>query len=168
VRTAGGAATLMSATRVTPRFACPPVKSAGERNCYAPSARSQHRNKTWFWQSGRSRHLGIRPITRGVSRNPWNIPTAAAPAIQIRRRLAAANVALGSACQGYRTRNRRKHSTARSGPPRPAAPWKNPMNIKQIIDIGIAGLLKNNNPQAPSPSNPSIHKFQYPFFYGPR
>lgn len=53
-------------------------------------------------KAGRSRHLGIRPINRGVTRNPVDHPNGGGRGgqVQVRRRLAAAYLAVGIAGQG--------------------------------------------------------------------
>ena len=79
VRSAGGAATLMSRTTTgcTPSYACRRVKFAkfsGE--CYATIGQvgnTEHENVI-LGKAGRSRHRGIRGISRGVARNPVDHP----------------------------------------------------------------------------------------------
>jgi len=77
VRSAGGAATLMSRGEGYAQVRLP----SGEirrfhENCYATIGQVgnlQHENVI-LGKAGRSRHRGIRPINRGVSRNPVDHP----------------------------------------------------------------------------------------------
>jgi large subunit ribosomal protein L2 len=77
VRSAGGAATLMSrdAGYALIRLPSGEIRKIHE-NCYATIG--QVGNLDWenivLGKAGRSRHLGIRPITRGVARNPVDHP----------------------------------------------------------------------------------------------
>src|SRR2546430_3265497 len=79
VRSAGGAATLMSRGEGYAQVRLP----SGEirrfhENCYATIGQVgnlQHENVI-LGKAGRSRHRGIRPINRGVSRNPVHHPNA--------------------------------------------------------------------------------------------
>ncbi len=77
VRSAGGAATLMSRDQGYALIRLPSgeIRKVHE-NCYATIG--QVGNLDWenivLGKAGRSRHLGIRPITRGVARNPVDHP----------------------------------------------------------------------------------------------
>lgn len=77
VRTAGGAATLMSRDEGYAQIRLPSgeIRRVNE-NCYATIGQvgnTEHENVI-LGKAGRSRHLGIRPINRGVSRNPVDHP----------------------------------------------------------------------------------------------
>ncbi|MCC6819221.1 MAG: 50S ribosomal protein L2 [Verrucomicrobiota bacterium] len=77
VRSAGGAATLMSRDEgyATIRLPSGEIRKASE-DCYATIGQvgnPEHENVV-LGKAGRSRHRGIRPITRGVARNPVDHP----------------------------------------------------------------------------------------------
>jgi large subunit ribosomal protein L2 len=77
VRTAGGAATLMSRDEGYAQVRLPSgeIRKINE-NCYATMGQvgnAEHENVI-LGKAGRSRHRGIRPINRGVSRNPVDHP----------------------------------------------------------------------------------------------
>lgn len=77
VRTAGGAATLMSRDEGYAQVRLPSgeIRRINE-NCYATIGQvgnTEHENVI-LGKAGRSRHRGIRPINRGVSRNPVDHP----------------------------------------------------------------------------------------------
>lgn len=77
VRTAGGAATLMSRDEGYAQIRLPSgeIRRFNEE-CYATIGQvgnPEHENVV-FGKAGRSRHRGIRPITRGVARNPVDHP----------------------------------------------------------------------------------------------
>ena len=77
VRTAGGAATLMSRDEGYAQVRLPSgeIRKINEE-CYATIGQvgnAEHENVI-LGKAGRSRHLGIRPINRGVSRNPVDHP----------------------------------------------------------------------------------------------
>ncbi len=77
VRTAGGSATLMSRDEGYAQIRLPSgeIRRINE-NCYATIGQvgnTEHENVV-LGKAGRSRHLGIRPINRGVSRNPVDHP----------------------------------------------------------------------------------------------
>src|SRR5260221_4205086 len=77
VRTAGGAATLMSRDEGYAQIRLPSgeIRRINE-NCYATIGQvgnTEHENVV-LGKAGRSRHRGIRPINRGVSRNPVDHP----------------------------------------------------------------------------------------------
>jgi large subunit ribosomal protein L2 len=77
VRTAGGAATLMSRDEGYAQVRLPSgeIRRINEE-CYATIGQvgnTEHENVI-LGKAGRSRHLGIRPINRGVSRNPVDHP----------------------------------------------------------------------------------------------
>jgi len=77
VRTAGGAASLMSVGDGYAQVKLPSgeIRKVNE-NCYATIGQvgnTEHENVI-LGKAGRSRHLGIRPINRGVTRNPVDHP----------------------------------------------------------------------------------------------
>src|SRR5262245_32327547 len=77
VRTAGGSATLMSRDEGYAQIRLPSgeIRRVNE-NCYATIGQvgnAEHENVI-LGKAGRSRHLGIRPINRGVTRNPVDHP----------------------------------------------------------------------------------------------
>jgi large subunit ribosomal protein L2 len=77
VRSAGGAATLMSRDGGYAQIRLPSgeIRKINE-NCYATVGQvgnTEHENVV-LGKAGRSRHRGIRPINRGVSRNPVDHP----------------------------------------------------------------------------------------------
>src|SRR5256712_9152530 len=77
VRTAGGAATLMSRAEGYAQIRLPSgeIRKINE-NCYATVGQvgnAEHENVV-LGKAGRSRHIGIRPINRGVARNPVDHP----------------------------------------------------------------------------------------------
>ena len=77
VRTAGGAATLMSRDEGYAQIRLPSgeIRRINE-NCYATIGQvgnTEHENVV-LGKAGRSRHRGIRPINRGVARNPVDHP----------------------------------------------------------------------------------------------
>src|SRR5260370_14842057 len=77
VRSAGGAASLMSRAEgyATIRLPSGEIRRINE-NCYATIGQvgnAEHENVV-LGKAGRSRHRGIRPINRGVSRNPVDHP----------------------------------------------------------------------------------------------
>ena len=77
VRSAGGAATLMSRDEGFAQIKLPSgeIRRANE-SCYATIGQvsnTEHENVV-LGKAGRSRHRGIRPISRGVARNPVDHP----------------------------------------------------------------------------------------------
>ena len=77
VRSAGGAATLMSRDQGFAQIRLPSgeIRRVNE-DCYATIGavgNSEHENRV-LGKAGRARHLGRRPITRGVARNPVDHP----------------------------------------------------------------------------------------------
>ena len=77
VRTAGGSATLMSRDEGYAQIRLPSgeIRKVSE-SCYATIGQvgnTEHENVV-LGKAGRSRHLGIRPINRGVTRNPVDHP----------------------------------------------------------------------------------------------
>src|SRR5437867_7588176 len=77
VRTAGGAATLMSRDEGYAQIRLPSgeIRQINE-NCYATIGQvgnTEHENVV-LGKAGRSRHLGIRPLSRAVAKNPVDHP----------------------------------------------------------------------------------------------
>lgn len=77
VRTAGGSAALMSRDEGYAQIRLPSgeIRRVNE-NCYATIGQvgnAEHENVV-LGKAGRSRHLGIRPVNRGVARNPVDHP----------------------------------------------------------------------------------------------
>jgi large subunit ribosomal protein L2 len=114
VRTAGGSATLMSREEGYAQIRLPSgeIRRVNE-NCYATIGQvsnSEHENVV-LGKAGRSRHLGIRPINRGVSRNPVDHPNGGG---QGKSKSGGGWQQLtspwGLLAKGYRTRKKKKHS----------------------------------------------------------
>ncbi len=114
VRTAGGAATLMSRDEGYAQIRLPSgeIRRVNE-NCYATIGQVgnvEHENVV-LGKAGRSRHLGIRPINRGVSRNPVDHPNGGgAGKSKSGGGWQQLTSPWGLLAKGYRTRNRRKSS----------------------------------------------------------
>lgn len=114
VRTAGGAATLMSRDEGYAQIRLPSgeIRLVNE-NCYATIGQvgnAEHENVV-LGKAGRSRHLGIRPINRGVSRNPVDHPNGGgAGKSKSGGGWQQLTSPWGLLAKGYRTRNRKKHS----------------------------------------------------------
>ncbi len=114
VRSAGGAATLMSRDEgyATIRLPSGEIRKASE-DCYATIGQvgnTEHENVV-LGKAGRSRHRGIRPITRGVARNPVDHPNGGG---QGKSKGGGGWQQLtspwGLQAKGYRTRNKQKIS----------------------------------------------------------
>ena len=114
VRSAGGAATLMSRDGGYAQVRLP----SGEirrihESCYATIGQVgnlEHENVV-LGKAGRSRHRGIRPINRGVSRNPVDHPNGGgAGKSKSGGGWQQLTSPWGLLAKGYRTRNKRKHS----------------------------------------------------------
>ncbi len=114
VRTAGGSATLMSCDEGSAQIRLP----SGEirrvnANCYATIGQvsnTEHENVV-LGKAGRSRHLGIRPINRGVSRNPVDHPNGGgAGKSKSGGGWQQLTSPWGLLAKGYRTRNKKKYS----------------------------------------------------------
>jgi len=115
VRSAGGAATLMSRDEGYTQVRLP----SGEirrihEECYATVGQVgnlQHENVI-LGKAGRSRHRGIRPINRGVSRNPVDHPNGGgAGKSKSGGGWQQLTSPWGLLAKGYRTRNKRKLSS---------------------------------------------------------
>jgi large subunit ribosomal protein L2 len=114
VRAAGGAASLMSRDQGYAQVKLPSgeIRLINE-NCLATMGQvgnTDHENVV-LGKAGRSRHRGIRPITRGVARNPVDHPNGGGAGKSKsgggRQHLTSP---WGLLAKGYRTRKRRKHS----------------------------------------------------------
>src|ERR1039457_2861126 len=114
VRSAGGSATLMSRDEGYAQIRLPSgeIRRINE-NCYATIGQvsnSEHENVV-LGKAGRSRHLGIRPINRGVSRHPVDHPNGGG---QGKSKSGGGWQQLtspwGLLAKGYRTRNKKKYS----------------------------------------------------------
>src|SRR2546423_13350424 len=114
VRSAGGAATLMSRDEgyAVIRLPSGEIRRFNE-NCYATIGQignTEHENVV-LGKAGRSRHRGIRPINRGVARNPVDHPNGGgAGKSKSGGGWQQLTSPWGLLAKGYRTRNRKKHS----------------------------------------------------------
>ncbi|MEY2427380.1 MAG: large subunit ribosomal protein [Verrucomicrobiota bacterium] len=114
VRSAGGAATLMSRDEgyAIIRLPSGEIRRFNE-NCYATIGQignTEHENVV-LGKAGRSRHRGIRPINRGVARNPVDHPNGGgAGKSKSGGGWQQLTSPWGLLAKGYRTRNRKKHS----------------------------------------------------------
>jgi large subunit ribosomal protein L2 len=114
VRTAGSAATLMSRDEGYAQIRLPSgeIRKVNE-NCYATIGQvgnPEHENVV-LGKAGRSRHLGIRPINRGVSRNPVDHPNGGgAGKSKSGGGWQQLTSPWGLLAKGYRTRERKKAS----------------------------------------------------------
>jgi len=114
VRTAGGAAMLMSRGDgyATIRLPSGEIRRVHE-SCYATIGQVgnvEHENVV-LGKAGRSRHRGIRPINRGVSRNPVDHPNGGgAGKSKSGGGWQQLTSPWGLLAKGYRTRNKRKYS----------------------------------------------------------
>ena len=114
VRTAGGSATLMSRDEGYAQIRLPSgeIRRVNE-NCYATIGQvgNAEHEKVILGKAGRSRHRGIRPINRGVSRNPVDHPTGGgAGKSKSGGGWQQLTSPWGLLAKGYRTRNKKKHS----------------------------------------------------------
>jgi len=114
VRSAGGAATLMSRDGGYAQVRLPSgeIRRINE-NCYATIGQVgnlEHMNVV-LGKAGRSRHRGIRPINRGVSRNPVDHPNGGgAGKSKSGGGWQQLTSPWGLLAKGYKTRNKRKVS----------------------------------------------------------
>jgi large subunit ribosomal protein L2 len=114
VRTAGGAATLMSRDEGYAQIRLPSgeIRRVNE-NCYATVGQvgnAEHENVI-LGKAGRSRHRGIRPINRGVSRNPVDHPNGGgAGKSKSGGGWQQLTSPWGLLAKGYRTRHKKKYS----------------------------------------------------------
>jgi large subunit ribosomal protein L2 len=114
VRSAGGAASVMSRAEgyAVVRLPSGEVRRVHE-SCYATIGQvgnAEHENIS-LGKAGRSRHRGIRPINRGVSRNPVDHPNGGgAGKSKSGGGWQQLTSPWGLLAKGYRTRNKRKYS----------------------------------------------------------
>jgi large subunit ribosomal protein L2 len=114
VRTAGGSATLMSRDEGYAQVRLPSgeIRRINE-NCYATIGQvgnAEHENVV-LGKAGRSRHRGIRPVNRGVARNPVDHPNGGgAGKSKSGGGWQQLTSPWGLLAKGYRTRDRKKHS----------------------------------------------------------
>jgi large subunit ribosomal protein L2 len=114
VRSAGGAATLMSRDESYATIRLPSGEVRRVHNtCYATIGQvgNIEHEKITLGKAGRSRHRGIRPINRGVSRNPVDHPNGGgAGKSKSGGGWQQLTSPWGLLAKGYRTRNKRKFS----------------------------------------------------------
>ncbi len=129
VRTAGGAATLMSRDEGYAQIRLPSgeIRKVNEE-CYATIGQvgnTEHENVV-LGKAGRSRHRGIRPINRGVVRNPVDHPNGGGNGKSKGgggwQQLTSP---WGLLAKGYKTRPKRKHSNRFIVVRRDGRPMKN-------------------------------------------
>lgn len=129
VRSAGGAAILMSRDEGFAQLRLPSgeIRRVNE-NCYATIGQvgnTEHENVI-LGKAGRSRHRGIRPISRGVARNPVDHPNGGG---QGKSKGGGGWQQLtspwGLQAKGYRTRNKKKISNRFIVVSRDGVPMKN-------------------------------------------
>src|SRR5215471_3804851 len=114
VRSAGGAATLMSRDAGYAQIRLPSgeIRKVNEE-CYATIGQvgnTEHENVI-LGKAGRSRHLGIRPVNRGVSRNPVDHPNGGgAGKSKSGGGWQQLTSPWGLLAKGYKTRHKRKDS----------------------------------------------------------
>jgi large subunit ribosomal protein L2 len=114
VRSAGGAATLMSRAEGYAQIRLPSgeIRRINE-DCYATIGQVGHTEhiNVILGKAGRSRHRGKRPISRGVARNPVDHPNGGgAGKAKSGGGWQQLTSPWGLLAKGYRTRNRRKAS----------------------------------------------------------
>ncbi len=114
VRSAGGAATLMSRDEGYAQVRLPSgeIRRINE-NCYATIGQvgnTEHENVV-LGKAGRSRHIGIRPVNRGVARNPVDHPNGGgAGKSKSGGGWQQLTSPWGLLAKGYRTRHKKKYS----------------------------------------------------------
>lgn len=129
VRTAGGAATLMSRDEGYAQLRLPSgeIRRVNE-NCYATIGQvgnTEHENVI-LGKAGRSRHLGIRPVNRGVTRNPVDHPNGGgAGKSKSGGGWQQLTSPWGLIAKGYRTREKKKSSNRFIVVRRDGRPMKN-------------------------------------------
>src|SRR5436190_349126 len=114
VRSAGGAATLMSRDEGYAQIRLPSgeIRRINE-NCYATIGQvgNTENENVVLGKAGRSRHRGIRPINRGVSRNPVDHPNGGgAGKSKSGGGWQQLTSPWGLLAKGYRTREKKKYS----------------------------------------------------------
>jgi len=129
VRTAGGAATLMSRDEGFAQLRLPSgeIRKVNEE-CYATIGQvgnTEHENVV-LGKAGRSRHLGIRPVNRGVTRNPVDHPNGGgAGKSKSGGGWQQLTSPWGLLAKGYKTREKRKYSNRFIVVRRDGRPMKN-------------------------------------------
>ncbi len=129
VRTAGGAATLMSRDEGYAQIRLPSgeIRKVNEE-CYATIGQvgnTEHENVV-LGKAGRSRHLGIRPVNRGVTRNPVDHPNGGgAGKSKSGGGWQQLTSPWGLLAKGYKTREKRKYSNRFIVVRRDGRPMKN-------------------------------------------
>jgi large subunit ribosomal protein L2 len=114
VRTAGGSATLMSRDEGYAQIRLPSgeIRRVNE-NCYATIGQvgnAEHENVV-LGKAGRARHIGVRPISRGVARNPVDHPNGGgAGKSKSGGGWQQLTSPWGLLAKGYRTRHKKKFS----------------------------------------------------------
>jgi large subunit ribosomal protein L2 len=129
VRSAGGAATLMSRDEGYAQVRLPSgeIRRINE-NCYATIGQvgNTENENVVLGKAGRSRHRGIRPISRGVARNPVDHPNGGgAGKSKSGGGWQQLTSPWGLLAKGYRTRNRKKFSNRLILVRRDGRPMKN-------------------------------------------
>lgn len=129
VRTAGGAATLMSRDEGYAQIRLPSgeIRKVNE-NCYATIGQvgNTENENVVLGKAGRSRHRGIRPITRGVARNPVDHPNGGgAGKSKSGGGWQQLTSPWGLLAKGYRTRHKKKFSNRFIVVRRDGRPMKN-------------------------------------------
>jgi large subunit ribosomal protein L2 len=114
VRSAGGAATLMSRDEGYAQIRLPSgeIRKVNE-NCYATIGQvgNTENENVVLGKAGRSRHRGIRPISRGVARNPVDHPNGGgAGKSKSGGGWQQLTSPWGLLAKGYRTRQKKKYS----------------------------------------------------------
>jgi large subunit ribosomal protein L2 len=114
VRTAGGLATLMSRDEGYAQIRLPSgeIRKVNE-NCFATIGQvgNLDHEKVILGKAGRSRHRGIRPVNRGVSRNPVDHPNGGgAGKSKSGGGWQQLTSPWGLIAKGYRTRHKKKYS----------------------------------------------------------
>ncbi len=129
VRTAGGSATLMSRDEGYAQIRLPSgeIRRINE-NCYATIGQvgNAENENVVLGKAGRSRHLGIRPVNRGVTRNPVDHPNGGgAGKSKSGGGWQQLTSPWGLLAKGYRTRNKKKYSNRYILVRRDGRPMKN-------------------------------------------
>ncbi len=129
VRSAGGSATLMSRDEGYAQVRLPSgeIRRVNE-NCYATIGQvgNTENEKVVLGKAGRSRHIGIRPISRGVARNPVDHPNGGgAGKSKSGGGWQQLTSPWGLLAKGYRTRSKKKYSNRFIVVRRDGRPMKN-------------------------------------------
>jgi len=129
VRSAGGSATLMSRDEGYAQVRLPSgeIRRVNE-NCYATIGQvgNTENENVVLGKAGRSRHIGIRPISRGVARNPVDHPNGGgAGKSKSGGGWQQLTSPWGLLAKGYRTRSKKKYSNRFIVVRRDGRPMKN-------------------------------------------